>query len=100
MGIVHLTVYKITGSQLFFNVPSRVCEECDMTVNAAKKVISEINDPRVSLEIKPWLNKLLPALFKGGWHPPVLLVNGTVFSQGVVPDGKKLEEKILEELEK
>lgn len=97
---VHILIYKITGNQLFFNVPESVCEECDLTVNLAQKALDEIGDKRISLEVKPWMNKVISSLLKGGWHPPVLLINGKIFSQGVVPDGQKLKKAILDELKK
>ncbi len=97
---VHLTIYKVTGNQLFFKVPPKVCEECDILFNVTKRVVAEINDKRVTLEIKPWLNNLKSSLTRGGWHPPVLLINGEVFSQGKIPNAKDLEAKINQELEK
>jgi hypothetical protein len=100
MGNVHLILYKITGNQLFFNVPSNVCEECDLTVNVVKKILNEINDPRIKFEVKPWMNSLLTVLRKGGWHPPVLVINGTIFSQGIVPEEERLKEIVIEELRK
>ncbi|MDC8453456.1 MAG: hypothetical protein KGH99_07205 [Thaumarchaeota archaeon] len=100
MSNVHLVLYKITGNQLFFNVPSSVCEECDLTANTVKKILNEINDPRIEFEIKPWMNNLFSALRKGGWHPPVLLINGKIFSQGIVPEVQKLKENMIKELQK
>lgn len=95
---VHITIYKVTGSQLFFKVPPRVCEECDILVNVTKRVVDEINDGRITVEIKPWLGSLGSSLKRGGWHPPVLLINDQIFSQGTVPNAKDLERKIIEEL--
>lgn len=100
MGNIHLVVYKITGNQLFFKVPSSVCEECDLTVNAVKKVLNEINDPRIKFEVKPWMDDLFSALKRGAWHPPVLIINGKIFSQGIVPEVQELKKNIIEELEK
>lgn len=100
MGNVHLVLYKITGNQLFFNVPSSVCEECDLTVNTVKKMLNEINDPRIIFEIKPWMDNLFSALKKGGWHPPVLMINERIFSQGIVPEVQKLQEDVIKELQK
>jgi len=100
MTNVHILIYKITGNQLFFKVPPSVCEECDLTVNLAKKIVGDIGEKGITLEVKPWMNKVISSIIKGGWHPPVLLVNGKVFSQGIVPDGQKLKETILEELKK
>lgn len=100
MPSVHILIYKITGKQLFFKVPDSVCEECDLTVNLAKKILDEIGNKEVTLEVKPWMNNVVSSLLSGGWHPPILLVNGKVFSQGIVPDGRKLKETILGELKK
>jgi hypothetical protein len=97
---VRITIYKVTGNQLFFKVPHRVCEECDILVNVTKRVVNEINDNRVTVEIKPWLSSLRSSLKRGGWHPPVLLINGQLFSQGTVPNAKDLEQKIIQELTK
>ncbi len=100
MGNVNILIYKVTGKQLFFTIPSKVCEECDLMVGITKKVVNEINDERINIQIKPWLNNLFSSMVKHGWHPPVLLINGQVFYQGTVPDKKELEQKILQELNK
>jgi hypothetical protein len=97
---VRLTIYKVTGNQLFFKVPPRVCEECDILVNVTTRVVNEINDNRVTVEVKPWLSSLRSSLKRGGWHPPVLLINGQLFSQGTVPNAKDLEQEIIQELTK
>lgn len=97
---VHITIYKVTGNQLFFKVPEKVCQECDILVNVIRRVVDDINDSRISVEIKPWMNNLLSSIAKGGIHPPVLLVNSQIFSQGMVPNAKDLEERIMQELAK
>lgn len=97
---VHITIHKVTGKQLFFKVPPRVCEECDILVNVTTRVVNEINDNRITVEIKSWISSLRSSLKRGGWHPPVLLINGQVFSQGIVPNAKDLEQKIIQELTK
>lgn len=100
MGKVTIQIYKVTGKQLFFEVPSKICEECDLLVNMTKKVVDEISDDRIGIEVKPWLNNFLYAILKQALHPPVLLINGKVFSQGMIPDKNKLKQRILEELNK
>ena len=79
-----VTVYPMTGRQLIFNVPHSFCEECDLTVRLVKRVALDL--PYVEVRIKPWFNNLFDALRRGGWHPPVVTINGKVTSQGVVPD--------------
>ena len=97
---VRIIIYRVTGNQLFFKVPSQICEECNILVNVTRRVVNEINDKRITLEIKPWLSNLTSSLKRGGWHPPVVLINDYIFSQGIVPNAKDLERKIIEELAK
>lgn len=72
--------------------------ECDLLVNITEKVVDELNDNRIRVEVKPWLNNLASAILKQAVHPSILLINGKVFSQGTVPDKNKLKQRILEEL--
>ena len=88
----------MTGKQLFFNVPERMCEECDLSVALVKDVTKKINGGKINIKVKPWFNNLPQTLLKGGWHPPIVMVNGKIFSQGIVPDAKKLENKIKQEV--
>jgi len=94
---VTITVFRITGRQLFFTVPDRVCEECDLTVQVARSVAARYPG-HVVVEIKPWLNHLPSALRRGGWHPPVVLVEGRRVSQGVVPSPDALDAAVREAL--
>ena len=81
---VTVTVYPMTGRQLGFNVPHRICEECDLTVRLVQRVTEA--QPNVEVRIKPWFNHLFDALRRGGWHPPVVTINGKIATQGIVPD--------------
>ncbi|MBI2886167.1 MAG: glutathione S-transferase N-terminal domain-containing protein [Chloroflexi bacterium] len=93
---VEVTVYRMTGSQLFFRVPEAVCEECDLTVAVAHRVAESFGPERVTVTVKPWLNHLPEALLKGGWHPPVVTVDGRLVTQGIVPTSETLERAIKE----
>ena len=88
-----VTVYPMTGRQLFFNVPHAVCEECDLTVRLVQRVASDL--PHVEVRIKPWFNHIFDALRRGGWHPPVVTINGKVSTQGVVPDEDGLRRTLV-----
>ena len=83
-----VTVYPMTGRQLFLNVPHAICEECDLTVRLVQRVASDL--PNVEVRIKPWFNNVFDALRRGGWHPPVVTIDGKVTTQGVVPDEDRL----------
>jgi len=91
MKKVNVVIYKMTGKQLFFNVPESMCEECDLSVERVKSVAKKINGNKINIEVEPWFNHMMKVLLKGGWHPPVVTVNGKIFSQGIVPDAQKLE---------
>jgi len=97
-----IIVYYITGRQLGpLSVPASWCEECDLTVRAVRAAVEDI-DPRgtLSLAVKPWLRNAFNALLQGGWHPPVVLIGGEVFSQGVVPERNALLRRIAALLER
>lgn len=91
-----VTVYYITGRQLGpITVPDNWCEECDLTVRAVQTAL-KIADPDATLTFaaKPWMRHAVPALLKGGWHPPVVVIDGEIHSQGVVPDGDALVSRL------
>ncbi|MBI4312860.1 MAG: hypothetical protein HY681_13940 [Chloroflexi bacterium] len=91
-GEIEIAVYPIAGRQWFFHIPEAFCVECEMTVHVVRKVIAEMgNPPDISLRIRPWLQYVPLSLLRGGWHPPVVTVNGKRFSQGAVPDGASLK---------
>ncbi len=87
-----VTVYPITGNQLFFRVPHSWYEECDLTVSLVRRVAEEIGN--IEVRVRPWFNHLFDALRRGGWHAPVVTIDGKVFSQGVVPDETGLRDAL------
>jgi hypothetical protein len=96
-GPVPLEIAIITGKQLWFHIPDSFCKECDLTIRMVKKVVGDLDDPsQVRVRVRPWLYHLPEAIRRGGWHPPVVSVNGKLFSQGVVPDAGALRQKIEE----
>ncbi|UCD89539.1 MAG: hypothetical protein JSW04_14170 [Desulfobacterales bacterium] len=87
---VKLTLYRYAGRLLFFRIKNR-CQECDITYAILQRLMNEalIGKP-VSLQIVPWLDNFWKIIWRGGWHAPILTINGKVFSQGKVPDIPKL----------
>ncbi len=84
---VHIIIYRITGKQLFFRIPEKVCEECDLSVAIVRRVVEELGaQDKIKVTVKPWINNLIGCLFWWSWHPPVVTINGKRFSQGVVPN--------------
>jgi glutaredoxin len=87
---VKLTLYRYAGKFLFFRIKNR-CQECDITYVILQRLMAEqLHGKPVSLEIVPWLDNFWKVIWRGGWHAPILTVNGKVFSQGKVPDIPKL----------
>jgi hypothetical protein len=91
---VKITIYWYAGKFLWKEI-TETCDECDLTIALARRLVREIGEEKVELEVKPWLDHFFEALFHLGWHAPIVLVNGKRFSQGVVPDPEKLRERIL-----
>ncbi|HZA22312.1 MAG TPA: nitrate/nitrite transporter NrtS, partial [Dehalococcoidia bacterium] len=92
---VQITIYPIAGKQLWFHIPDSFCRECDLTIRTVEKVVDDLDNPsRVQVRVRPWLSHLPEAIRHGGWHPPIVTINGKRFSQGVVPDAAALRQEI------
>ena len=100
-GKVKITIYEWAGKKGPFKITSP-CKECDIGIPLVKDIIKRVDGDRgkVRVEVKPWLDNFFEALWKGGWHAPIILVNGKIFSQGIVPDANKLKDTIVRELRK
>ena len=100
--MVKITVYKITGWQLLFKVPESYCEECDLLVAAANTVAKKLSKKGVKVQVvvRPYTNYFLPAILKGIWHPPGIVVDGKLISQGVVPPQADIEAAVMEAVKK
>ena len=99
MKEVTIAMYRWEGSWYGFTIKSK-CEECDVNtgiLNSMKE--KEFKGKPVNIIIKPWLNNIWTSLLKGGWHAPVVLVNGKIFSQGIFINRKKLAVLIDQKLE-
>ena len=94
-GKVRVTIYRFTGRQLFFSIPERYCEECDLTIHLVKQIAAELGEERVEVIVKPWFNYLPLALLEGAWHPPAVFVDGERVSQGVVPNAEVVRQRIV-----
>lgn len=96
---VRLTLYRWAGKKLFFEIRSG-CEECDSSVRLIRDLVKdEFRDAPIQFKIRNWLDHLFECLLHGGWHPPLILINGRRFSQGVIPRGERLAAAIQKALE-
>ncbi|MCH8904823.1 MAG: hypothetical protein IIA45_13030, partial [Bacteroidetes bacterium] len=85
-----LGIYELTIRNIAFDI--------GLNPDVIEKIINKFKKDKIKLEVKPWFNNLLKALFIGAWHPPVVMINNKIFSQGIVPNAKKFEIRIRKEL--
>jgi hypothetical protein len=90
---VKITVHRWAGQKWFLRIRSE-CAECDLAVAQVRSLLAAHPDWPVKLEVKPWLDHLWESLRRGGWHAPVVMVNGWVICQGKVPTRVELEEAV------
>ena len=95
---VEIVVYRITGRQGIIDIPHRYCEECDLTIAVARQALQQLDNRAVRLTVKPWMLSFWRPIWRGGWHAPILTINGKVHSQGVVPELDDLVRAIAREL--
>ena len=91
---VKIVYYRYAGRFLFYKAKDR-CLECELTYSILHRLESEIfSGKNVSIEIQPFFNNLIPLAFRKGFKPPLIYINGQLFSQGVVPDTSALIQTI------
>ncbi len=89
-------VYVVTGMHGIIRIPESFCKECHLFIRAVQQASEEI-DGEVDIQVKSYWTRFLRPLIRGGFHPPVLLVNGKLFSQGYdVPEKEKLVKRFQE----
>ena len=97
---LEVKIFYITGRQLGpITIPNAWCEECDLTVRLVNRIVDELDaGDAIRVQAKPWLANMIPALLKGGWHPPVVIVGDKIHSQGVVPDPEDLRDELARQV--
>lgn len=96
MAKVTITIYKYEGKFFPFEIKEE-CGECSLSLRIIKDVIEEFGENITFLEF-PWLTYWYKPIVKGGWHAPIVMVNGKILSQGVVVDRDELRSKIIKEI--
>ena len=93
-GKADIEIYVVTGVHGFFKIPESFCKECHLFYNAAKKAAEQV-DREVDIEVKSYWSRFLRPLVRGGYHPPVMLVNGKKLAQGYdVPEPEEVVESL------
>lgn len=83
MTPVKVTLFRWAGAWGPFKVKIP-CGECALTVDVTKDTFkNELADIPTELDVREWLTEWWKPLLKGGWHAPIVMVEGKVISQGV-----------------
>lgn len=78
---IAVTCYIVTGEHGGITIPESFCRECHRFVRAADVAAERVGAP-VNVRVVSWYTHVLGALRNGGYHPPVMVVDGTRLSQG------------------
>jgi len=92
---VALTLFRWAGAWGPFkvNIP---CGECSLTVDVIKDTLStELDGIPASFETRDWLSEWWRPLPKGGWHAPIVMVDGRLVSQGHALNRGVLTEAVI-----
>jgi len=93
---VTITVFRWAGAWGPFQVKIP-CGECALTLDIIQDTLAnELAGIEVQLEIHDWLSEWWKPLLKGGWHAPIVMVNGKVISQGAALNRGLLTQMVIE----
>lgn len=83
MTPVKVTLFRWAGAWGPFKV--RIpCGECALTLDVIRDTLeTELAGIPVDLDVREWLTEWWKPLLKGGWHAPIVIVEGRVVSQGI-----------------
>lgn len=93
---VSIQVFRWAGEWGPFkvNIP---CGECALTKDVIQDTIeTELAGISVELDMRDWLSEWWKPLKKGGWHAPIVLVDGKIISQGRALNRGLLTEAVIE----
>jgi len=93
---VEIVLFRWAGSWGPFRI--RIpCGECSLTSDVILDTLAhELSGVPVSLDIHDWLSEWWRPLLKGGWHAPVVLVDGRIVSQGSALNRGILSQTVIE----
>ena len=97
MDPVRITLYRWAGSWGPFRIKIP-CGECSLTKDVLLDTFAhELNGIPVELDIREWLTYWWQPLKCGGWHAPIVQVEGRVISQGHALNRGVLTQAVIEE---
>lgn len=89
-----IEIYVVTGRHGLIGIPENFCKECNLFYRAAEQASEKI-EREVEIEVKSYWTRFLRPLMKGGYHAPVMLINGELVAQGYdVPETEEIVEKL------
>lgn len=93
---VTITVFRWAGQWGPFKV--RIpCGECTLTLDVIKDTLAnELAGVTVELDVREWLSEWWKPLAKGGWHAPIVMVDGRIVSQGAALNRGLLAQAVIE----
>ena len=82
-----IIIYRFAGKQGLFTIPKDWCQECDLLIDMVQDVVRELGmEEKVDLKIRPWFPWAWFVFLRYfAWHAPMLIINGKLISQGIVP---------------
>lgn len=84
MAGLKVTLFRWSGAWGPFKIKTP-CGECALTKDVIRDTLqTELAGIPVVLEVQDWLTAWWKPLLQGGWHAPIVMVNGKVISQGGV----------------
>ena len=73
------------------------CGECALTRDVIEDTVkNELEGIPIELDIREWLSEWWIPLTKGGWHAPIVMVDGRVISQGSALNRGVLVQAVIE----
>jgi len=92
---VKITLFRWAGQwgPWKVNIP---CGECSLTLDVIKDTMAtELAHVPSTLDVREWLTEWWKPLPKGGWHAPIVLVEGKLVSQGAALNRGVLTEAVI-----
>ena len=92
---IEITIYRWAGRWGPFkvNIP---CGECTLTGDIVNDVVEkELAGIPVEVRTLDWLSNWWKPILKGGWHAPIVLVDGKIIAQGAALNRGVLAEAVV-----
>ncbi|OIN10000.1 glutaredoxin family protein [Oceanisphaera psychrotolerans] len=93
---VSITLFRWAGAWGPFRIKIP-CGECALSRDVIRDTLSrELAEIPVELETRDWLSEWWRPLIKGGWHAPIIMVEGRVIAQGQALNRGVLVQAVIE----